>query len=268
MVTTESPHTSKGGGIVTASGGANRNTIAMNGPSGTINPLPHLEDGRCGVDSHNRDEGGQVANKTNNDNNNGHDNDNSNNNDNNDNGNDDYEHTPDIRQKSGKISEKWSIFQARKTSDAQSKVYDRGRKKPDGIDYEDLKSQRIQRVRNAARRAVCAWKRGRRARRVEHSDCEQSANEARNETVETPQRERHHPKTQRARHNFWKVNAPTANQIMDRVKKVSRKKKAKRRDNPIVVAQQKDGYRQRKEALKRVNNLVSLLNEETCGRVE
>ena len=158
MVTTESPHTSKGGGIVRASGGANKNTTAMNGLPGAINLLPHLEDGRCGVDSHNRDEGGQDANKTNDENNNGRDDDNSDKNDNNDDENGNYEHAPDVGRESGNISEKWSTFQARKTSDAQSKVYDRGRKKPGGIDYEDLKSQRIQRVRNAARRAVCAWR--------------------------------------------------------------------------------------------------------------
>ena len=103
---------------------------------------------------------------------------------------------------------------------------------------------------------------------MEHNNCEQSANEARNETEETPQQERHHPRTQRARHNFWKVNAPTANQIMDKVKKVSRRKKTKQRPDPTVIPQQKDGNRQRKEAVKQVNNLVSLLSKETCGQVE
>jgi hypothetical protein len=55
---------------------------------------------------------------------------------------------------------------------------------------------------------------------------------------------------------------------MDKVRKVSRLKKKKKRVDPIVIANQKTQARQRKVAIKYVNDLVSLLCKETCGKVE
>ena len=127
----------------------------MNGLLGAINVLLHPEYGRCGVDSHDRDEGGGDVNNINDGNSNRHDDENSYKNGSNDDENGDHEHAPNIRTESGSVSEKWSISQARKTSDAQSKVYDRRRKKPGGIDYETLKSRRIKRVRDATRKTLC-----------------------------------------------------------------------------------------------------------------
>jgi hypothetical protein len=69
----------------------------------------------------------------------------------------------------GIISEKWSISQARKTSDAQFKVYNTGRRKPGGIDYSALTEQRCQRVHTAsiARRTLNTLRNSRSVRRVD-----------------------------------------------------------------------------------------------------
>ena len=55
---------------------------------------------------------------------------------------------------------------------------------------------------------------------------------------------------------------------MDKVKKVSRLKKKKKKVDPTVIVNQKTQARQRKAATKHVNDLVSLLCKETCGKVE
>ena len=54
-------------------------------------------------------------------------------------------------------------------------------------------------------------------------------------TEEISQRGSHYPATQRGRHNFWKSNAPTVKQIMDKVKKVSRLKKKKRVGLTVII---------------------------------
>ena len=64
------------------------------------------------------------------------------------------------------------------------------------------------------------------------------------------------------------MNAPTVKQITDKAKKVSRLKKKKKRVDPIVIAKQIYESRQRKAAMKQVNDLVSFLDKETCGQVE
>ena len=87
-------------------------------------------------------------------------------------------------------------------------------------------------------------------------------------TEETPQRESHYPATQNANRNVWKLNASTVKQIIDKVRKVSRLKKKTERVGPMVIVNQKTQARQEKAAIKHVNDLVSLLCKETCGKVE
>ena len=72
----------------------------------------------------------------------------------------------------------------------------------------------------------------------------------------------------KAHRNFWKSNALTVKKVMDKVKKTSRLKKKKKRMDPTVIVNQKTQARQRKAVTKHVNNLVSLLCKETCGKVE
>ena len=55
---------------------------------------------------------------------------------------------------------------------------------------------------------------------------------------------------------------------MDRVKKVSRLKKKKKRVGPALIVIQKTQARQRKAATKHVNDLISLFCKETCGKGE
>ena len=61
---------------------------------------------------------------------------------------DNHRHTPHTTNKHGLVLEKWNSSQVHKTSDAQPKVYDTGRKKPGGIDDDMLSKQRIQQVQN------------------------------------------------------------------------------------------------------------------------
>jgi hypothetical protein len=71
-------------------------------------------------------------------------------------------------------------------------------------------------------------RKGRRMSRVEPHWTSQPEVETKETTAEIPQNECHHPRTQRARRNFWNANAPTVKQIIDKVKKVSRLKKKKK----------------------------------------
>ena len=57
-------------------------------------------------------------------------------------------HTPQATNKHESVLEKWTSSQAHKTPDAQSKVYDTGRKKPGGIADAMFVKQRMQQVRN------------------------------------------------------------------------------------------------------------------------
>ena len=62
-----------------------------------------------------------------------------------------------------------------------------------------------------------------------------------------PQRKGQYPATQSACCNFWKSNAQTVKQIMDKLKKVSRlkkKKNKKKRVDTIVIVNQKTQARQ------------------------
>ena len=147
----------------------------MSNLSDAITTLLHPKHGRCGVDSHKRKEkvghghaindGNQTSNNNNGENDK-HDN-------NKNNGSDDEKgnrrHTSYVMNKPRIVSEKWSSFQARKTLDAQSKVYNTGRKKPCGIDFSALTGQRIQRVRNVSitKRTLYILRNKRRARRME-----------------------------------------------------------------------------------------------------
>ena len=63
----------------------------------------------------------------------------------------------------------------------------------------------------------------------------QNQERERDATSESSQSDRLHPKSQNTRRSFWKVNTPTAQQIMDKVKKVSRLEKKKRVDHVVSV---------------------------------
>ena len=59
-----------------------------------------------------------------------------------------HRHTPHATHKHVIVLEKWTSSQAQKTSDAQPKVYDIGRKEPGGIDDDMLAKRRIQQVQD------------------------------------------------------------------------------------------------------------------------
>ena len=144
--------------------------------------------------------------------------------------------------KPGIVSEKWTSSQAHTTSDAQSKLYNTGRKKPDGIDHTALTEQMIQQVRNAsiARRTLNILRNNRRVRRVEPDRPMLPGDDEGVATKEILQRERHHPVTQRIRHSLWKSHAPTVRQIMDKVKKVLRLKEEEEESGPNGGSQPKN----------------------------
>ena len=126
----------------------------MNGLLGAMTTLLHPEHGRYGVELHGRDYGGgdsctiKSGNNTNNRNNNKNNNDINKKNNRSDDDSRNYDHTLDIMTEPGIVSEKWSSSQACKTSYAQSKGYDTGKKKPDGIDDDALVQKRSQSVCN------------------------------------------------------------------------------------------------------------------------
>ena len=59
-------------------------------------------------------------------------------------------------------------------------------------------------------------------------------------TEETPQREGHHPATQKACQIFWKPNAPTVKQIMDKLKKDLETQEKGEESGPNSGSQSKD----------------------------
>ena len=62
------------------------------------------------------------------------------------------------------------------------------------------------------------------------------------------------------------MNAPTVQQIMDMMRKVSRLKK--KGENHSVSMQLREEARQNRAASKRVNKVMSLLRKETYGQAE
>jgi hypothetical protein len=180
----------------------------------------------------------------------------------------------------GNVSEKWSSSQACRTYDGQSKVHTIGMKKPGGVNYDTLPQQissglckaLIARRLGGTRRSITDRgrdsSRGRaRVSRVAPEISSQNKEGERDATSESTQSDRLHPKSQQARCSLWKVNAPTAQKIMDKVKKVSRLEKKKRVDH-VVSVQLRDRTRQRKAATECINELMSLPREETCGQVK
>ena len=118
-----------------------------------------------------------------------------------------HRHTPYATNEHGIVLEKWTSSQARKTSDAQSKVYSTGRKKRGGIDDVMLVKQRMQQVRNTpnARRTLNVLGNRRRVRRVESETSdfpgkdEEGTTEKKNyNRKKTPQRKGHNPATQKS----------------------------------------------------------------------
>ena len=217
----------------------------------------------------------------------------------------------------GNVSLKWSDSQARKTKDAQSKVFDTGRKKPGGMSLKALMQRRISSLKKQAL-AIAKRKRDRiapvrtdtppgdahavpmpPARPLKEVDLQTRMQRRKDElkrlyldkprrkavreaavqadtacdgpfsdTEELGQRQRFHPNSQRARDIFWRNNTPTADEIIGKVRKVSRKQKKKGGRNPVIKATLKDQLQQRRAAIKKVNNIISLLREEACGKVD
>ena len=88
------------------------------------------------------------------------------------------------------------------------------------------------------------------------------------DTEEFKENQRFHPRAQRVRAKFWRNNTQTTEQIIDTVRKVSKKQKSKRRRDPKIKAKLKDQVQQQQAATKKVNKPILLLQEETCGKVD
>ena len=68
--------------------------------------------------------------------------------------------------------------------------------------------------------------------------------------------------------DFWNLNAPPVKKIIETVKKVLRLKKTKKRVDPTWIVNQKTQARQSEAATKHLNDMVSLLCKDICGKVE
>ena len=205
---------------------------------------PRFEHGRCGGDSHNQDGG----------NNNSDDGDNDRENNNKQRERPEQHET--MPRRSTDTCDKLSSARARETMDQQSKVFDTGTKKPGGKDYAAVAQKRIERLRqNMSSKATQG--------RGKVGD-ERLAKDVATDAVG----QQLHPAVRSARVRFYDKVGPTVNQVIDKVKKVSRWKKKKKTNVTFTKAQQKVVVQERKGVTKMVNEMVHKFKEQERGHVE
>ena len=155
---------------------------------------------------------------------------------------------------------KWSDSQARRTSDAQSEVFDTGTKKPGGGN--DMKQQRksgqeILRMHEQKRKKM-------------RKDLAESRARLRTDRIANSGgwgSRRVHSSVRKARKEFMKANTPASEEVVKKIKQVHVKKKRKHRRDPTVKAGIKEQRRARKEAIRIVNELLRELRDDKRGKV-
>ena len=140
--------------------------------------------------------------------------------------------------------------------DQQSKVFDTGTKKPGGKDFATLSKQRAERLRQDTANKLSKTKGG-------------NGNEKINKDVMGDALgQRLPPAVRRGRSSFYEREGPTVDQVIDKVKKISRLKKKKKKRIEFSKAQQKVVVQQRRDTTKAINDMVQSLREQERGHVE
>ena len=72
----------------------------------------------------------------------------------------------------------------------------------------------------------------------------------------------------KARKAFMKEHTPTEKEVVRRIKGMRLRNNRKYRRNPMVKASVKEQGKARNQAIRKVNELITLLREDTRGKVE
>ena len=201
---------------------------------------PHLVYGRCGGDSHKPSKAKADQDREADEHDEGH---------NGEEGNSQNHHSNEREDPAITVplvtSQKWSDSQARRTSDAQSEVFDTGTKKPGGeikIGSDALNKQ-LQQIQ-MRRKAMTEERARARTTRAPSAGCRGTRPSL--------------PSVRKARRVFMRENTPSADDIVRKIRGKHTKSNRRRRRDPVVRACIKEQRQNHRKAIEVVNELIKI----------